>query len=265
MNNYERWIVLEGAVNVRDLGGLPTTDGGTTRFGRILRGDNLQGLTSGDVTRLVGELKLRHVVDLRSDTEVRLEGPGPLHQVADVGIHHLSLFAEGGHLTDVDADTIDAKALPWQDRLDEETLAELRVTGYYYGYLRDRPDSVVGALRVLAENDGMALVHCAAGKDRTGVVSALALTVAGVDKEAIIADYAATGERIEAILARLRSSETYRSDLDGKPADSHLPRPEYMAQFFATLEDRFGGPLGWLAANGWTDGDTEAMRARLLG
>ena len=265
MNNYERWIVLEGAVNVRDLGGLPTAGGGTTRFGRILRGDNLQGLTGGDVTRLVGELKLRHVVDLRSDSEVRLEGPGPLHQVADLGIHHLSLFAEGGRMTDVDADTIDARALPWQDRQDEEALAELRVTGYYYGYLRDRPDSVVAALRVLAENDGMALVHCAAGKDRTGVVSALALAVAGVTEEAIIADYAATGERIEAILARLRSSDTYRSDLDSKPADSHLPRPEYMAQFFATLEDRFGGPLGWLAANGWTDGDTEAMRARLLG
>ncbi|MFC7715295.1 tyrosine-protein phosphatase [Nonomuraea recticatena] len=71
-----RWIDLEGAVNVRDLGGLPTTDGGTTRHGRILRSDNLQGLTPSDVDLLVGSHKVRHVVDLRSGPEVSLEGRG---------------------------------------------------------------------------------------------------------------------------------------------------------------------------------------------
>ncbi|WP_307848706.1 tyrosine-protein phosphatase [Microbispora oryzae] len=258
-----RWIELEGAVNVRDLGGLPTVDGGTTCFGRVLRADNLQGLTDGDVGRLIGDLKLRNVVDLRSMTEVRLEGPGPLHRLSEVVIHHHSLFAEGGHLTDVEADTVDARALPWQGELAEEDLAELRVTGYYYSYLRDRPDSVVSALRVLADDDGMAVVHCAAGKDRTGVVSALALEVAGASRQAIIADYVATGERLAAVLARLRASDTYRDDLDSKPADSHLPRGEFMAQFLGTLDSRFGGPLGWLEANGWTAADTEALRSRL--
>jgi protein tyrosine/serine phosphatase len=262
MNEHERWIVLDGAVNVRDLGGLPTVDGGTTRFGRILRGDNLQDLSGADMARLVGERKLRHVVDLRSDTEVRLEGPGPLTGVPEVTFHHHTLFAEGGRHTDVDADTkIDDRALPWAKA--PKTDAELRVTGYYYGYLRDRPDAVIAALRALALDDGLALVHCAAGKDRTGVVSALALEVAGATREAIIADYAATGDRIEAVLGRLRASETYRSDLDGKPADSHLPRPEYMAQFLRTLDDRFGGPSGWLAARGWTGSDTAALRGRL--
>jgi protein tyrosine/serine phosphatase len=259
----ERWIDLEGAVNVRDLGGLPTTDGGITRFGRVLRADNLQGLTEGDIRRLVGDLKLRNVVDLRSDTEVRLEGPGPLTRVPEVGIHHLSLFAEGGRFTDVEADTIDDRALPWQNDRSEEDLAELRVTGYYYGYLRDRPDSVVAALRVLANDDGLALIHCAAGKDRTGVVSALALAVAGVTREAIIDDYVLTGERLKRILARLRASDTYRTDLDGKPADSHLPRADYMAQFLHTLDHRFGGPLGWLTMRGWTQDDTGALRARM--
>lgn len=66
MNDLTRWIDLEGAVNVRDLGGLATVDGGTTRFGRIYRSDNLQGLTERDVELLVEELKLRHVIDLRS-------------------------------------------------------------------------------------------------------------------------------------------------------------------------------------------------------
>ncbi|WP_344975631.1 tyrosine-protein phosphatase [Streptosporangium fragile] len=263
MNDFTRWIDLEGAVNVRDLGGLATVDGGTTRFGRVYRSDNLQGLTERDVELLVGELKLRHVVDLRSGPEVRLEGPGPLTAVPEVNIHHLTLFAEGGRYTDVEADTIDGdKVLPWTERV-EEDLEELRVTGFYYGYLRDRPDSVLAALRTLARDDGAAIVHCAAGKDRTGVVSALALEIAGATREAIVADYVATGDRLEGILARLRASDTYRDDLDSRPADDHRPRPEYIRQFLHVLDDRFGGPLAWLASHGWTEADSRALRSRL--
>ncbi|MGN9841746.1 tyrosine-protein phosphatase [Nonomuraea sp. H19] len=256
-----RWIELEGAVNARDLGGLPTRDGGVTLRGRIFRADNLQGLTPRDVGLLVGELKLRHVVDLRSNAEVSLEGPGPLTQVPEVRHHHLTLFAEGGRHTDVEADTIDGdRVLPWAERpLDEE----LRVTGFYFGYLRDRPGAVVAALRAMSLNDGAALVHCAAGKDRTGVLAALALEVAGVTREAIVEDYVATGERLELILKRLRASDTYRGDLDSRPADDHLPRERYLEQFFGVLDDRFGGPMGWLVQQGWTDADTTAMRARL--
>ncbi|MEV4379140.1 tyrosine-protein phosphatase [Streptosporangium amethystogenes subsp. fukuiense] len=263
MNDFTRWIDLEGAVNVRDLGGLATVDGGTTRFGRIYRADNLQGLTERDIQLLVADLKLRNVVDLRSGPEVRLEGPGPLTGVPEVNIHHLTLFAEGGRYTDVEADTIEGdRVLPWTAR-DEEDLAELRVTGYYYAYLRDRPDSVLAALRAMARDDGAALVHCAAGKDRTGVVSALALEVAGATREAIVADYVATGDRLEGILARLRSSATYRDDLDNRPADDHRPRPEYIEQFLHVLDNRFGGPLEWLASHGWSENDSGLLRARL--
>ncbi|MFI6386167.1 tyrosine-protein phosphatase [Nonomuraea sp. NPDC050540] len=256
------WIELQGAVNARDLGGLPTQDGRTTRSGRIYRSDNLQGLTERDVSYLVGELKIRHVVDLRSHAEVALEGPGPLIRVAEVTHHHLSFFAEGGKHTDVEADSIDAdKVLPWQERQMDE---ELRVTGFYFGYLRDRPDSVLGALRALSLDDGAAVVHCAAGKDRTGVVAALALAVAGVTREAIVADYTATGERMDRVLARLRASSTYRDDLDSRPADDHMPRAPYIEQFLGVLDDRFGGPLEWLSSHGWTQDDTAALRARLL-
>ncbi|MFI6507740.1 tyrosine-protein phosphatase [Streptosporangium sp. NPDC050855] len=263
MRDFTRWIELEGAVNVRDLGGLATVDGGTTRFGRIYRADNLQGLTERDVRVLVGERELRHVVDLRSGPEVRLEGPGPLTAVPEVSIHHLTLFAEGGRYTDVEADTIEAdKVLPWTERDDERT-AELRVTGYYYGYVRDRPDSVLAALRAMARDDGAVIVHCAAGKDRTGVLSALALEVAGATREAIVEDYVATGDRLEDILVRLRASETYRADLDTRPADDHRPRAEYMEQFLRVMDERFGGPLSWLASQGWTESDSRLLRARL--
>jgi protein-tyrosine phosphatase len=269
MDDQTRWIRLDGAVNIRDLGGLPAADGLTTRFGRVLRSDNLQDLTTADVRRLVGDLKLRHVVDLRSDPEVRLEGRGPLTRQTAVTVHHLSLFAEGGVFTDVAADSdaadsIDAdKVLPWQSRMGSGPEAE-RSVGHYLGYLQDRPDSIVAALRVVGRGDGATLLHCAAGKDRTGVVCALALEAIGVAREAIVADYAQTGERIEQLLARLRSSPTYAADLDSRPADSHVPHAYIMEKFLSTVDERFGGVPDWLALHGWTATDTASLRAHLL-
>ncbi|GLY76056.1 tyrosine-protein phosphatase [Actinoallomurus iriomotensis] len=260
-----RWIELDGAVNVRDMGGLTTTDGGALRTGRLLRSDNLQGLTPADVDRLVTHIGVRHVIDLRSDTEVVAEGPGPLTREPRVTIHHLSLFAEGGGLTDVEADTaptVDTdKILPWQNRPDEDGPESERSVNHYLAYLADRPDSVVDALRVMAQ--GPSIVHCAAGKDRTGVVIALALDVLGVPRDHIVADYAATGDRLEAVLGRLRGSTTYAQDLDSRPADSHRPHAATMEKFLTILDERHGGPLGWLHHHGWTDDDTAALRAAL--
>src|SRR5262249_30885278 len=157
-------------------------------------------------------------IDLRSHPEVRLEGPGPLTREPTVTIHHLSLFSEDGLHADAAAGSFDAdKILPWQTRQTSGPESE-RVIGHYLGFLRDRPDSVVAALRVMTRNHGAALVHCAAGKDRTGVVCALALEAVGVIREETVADYVQTGERIEILLDRLRASTTYAADVDSRPA-----------------------------------------------
>ncbi|POM22506.1 Tyrosine-protein phosphatase precursor [Actinomadura rubteroloni] len=266
MNQSTRWIPLDGAVNVRDLGGLPTADGRTTRRGRVLRSDNLQDLTVADVRLLLDDYGLKNVIDLRSDTEVRLEGPGPLARTPSVTLHHLSLFAEGGRNTDVAADTVDLdRVLPWQHRDDHGGPEQDRSIAHYLGYLDDRADNIVAALRVMTRADGSAIVHCAAGKDRTGVVCAFALEAVGVHREAVVADYVATGDRLDRILGRLRGSTTYAADLDSRPSDTHRPHAEIMEKFLARVDESFGGPLGWLARNGWTDEDTAALVDRLVG
>jgi protein tyrosine/serine phosphatase len=210
-----------------------------------MRSDNLQGLTDGDIARLVDGLGVRRVVDLRATSEVTLEGPGPLIADGRVDIRHRSLYPEKGEHTDFMISKADG---------------EHPAVGYYLGYLRDRPDSVIGALEDIATGAGPVLVHCAAGKDRTGIVVALALAAVGVSRPAIIDDYVVTGERIVAIMNRLRASPTYAADLEGVTDESRKPQALFLERVLEVLDERDGGPVEWLRGHGF---DPAALRSRL--
>jgi protein-tyrosine phosphatase len=300
------WIELDGAVNVRDLGGLAASGGRLTAPGRLLRGDNLQDLSPADVQQLVDDIGVTTVVDLRSRYEVKAEGPGPLTRVPSVRHAHHSVLPERGTATDAAAEPT-ADAEPAADtrsaagagsaadtgpaagtasgkdgtgsrtvfdasaalaiRRRDGALArfpdDVRV-GYYIGYLEDRPDQVVAALRSIAHSPGAALVHCAAGKDRTGVVIALALTVVGVRRDEVIADYAVTSQRMAAVLDRLRASPTYASDTNSRPDDEHMPQAQTMASFLDEMDVSYGGVLAWLDRHGFGPADVAALQAKLL-
>jgi protein tyrosine/serine phosphatase len=253
------WIELEGAVNVRDLGGLPTSDGGTTVAGRLLRSENLQELSPGDVSRLVDEIGVTTVVDLRSTNEVAIEGPAPLDALAGVRHAHHPVLRE---FLDV-SDTVKAALVTEAAQADRERYPDDPMCGHYLGYLENRPEEVVGALRSIATAPGAAIVHCAAGKDRTGVIVALTLAVAGVEQEAIVADYAASDERIEAIIERLARSKMYAGGLNGTAVRAHAPRAETMKAFLEQLGPRYGGAESWLAANGFTGEELRQLRDKL--
>jgi protein tyrosine/serine phosphatase len=267
-----RWVRLDGTTNTRDLGGLPTSDGGRTVAGRVLRSDNLQTLSEDDVRRLVHEIGLREVIDLRTTAEILLEGRGPLREVPQVAHRHFTLLPERGHHTDVFAVEEDEPLdLPegWVESLLPRQSAphdqdEPPAVRSYLGYLTDRADAVVAALRALAEPvPGASVVHCAAGKDRTGVVVALALAVAGVGHDAIVQDYAMTADVIEALVAKLAASPTYAEDMEKRDVASHTPRADTMDRVLTLLEERFGGPVGWLEAHGFGPEDQKRLRARL--
>jgi protein-tyrosine phosphatase len=243
---------------VRDVGGLPTTDGGQTIAGRLLRGDNLQGLSPADIEKLVQKLGLTTVVDLRSAFELAAEGPAPLDSVTGVRHAHHSIVPEVGGTSEVVA-----AAMLARNEADLRRYPSDHWCGHYLGYLDERPGEVIGAMRSIARSAGAVIVHCAAGKDRTGVIVALALTIAGVTHEAIIADYVVTGERSEAIVARLLASPTYHDDVSKLPVAAHMPRAETMAGFLTELDARHGGAQTWLAAHGFTDEDQSLLYAKL--
>ncbi|KGN34645.1 protein tyrosine phosphatase [Knoellia sinensis KCTC 19936] len=252
----ERWIDLEGVVNMRDSGGLPTRDGGAIQPHRLLRSDNLQDLSPADVRQVVDVLGVSDIVDLRSDTEVNTEGPGPLWQIESLTHHHHSLFGDGRSVTAQQALAMPAHSTRpvrdaqfWSD--------------HYLGYLAARPDSISAALDVVARSSGATVVHCAAGKDRTGTVVALALDAAGVHHDVIVEDYALTGQRIEQIIARLMPRDLYGNALRHQSLDDQRPRPETMRTILETVRSEFGGAEGWLREQGWSDADVERLRARL--
>jgi protein-tyrosine phosphatase len=232
-NRTPQWIELDGAVNARAV--VP---------GVLLRSDNLQGLSNADVRTLVDEHGVELVLDLRTGVEVRME--------------HRSLYPEKGN-TDLDIDTV----IPWGTEHDESLVDEVPTVRAYMGYLGRRPDSVAESVRAIAHTEGAVLVHCAAGKDRTGVVVAIALDAAGWDRQVVVDDYMASNDRIEQIFQRLRSSETYRAELEGHVASQHAPVPGAIERVLELVDAEYGSSVAFLLENGLDESDIAALRERL--
>jgi len=245
----DRWLQFEGVDNVRDAGGLPLRDGGRTRFGELFRSANLRHVTDTDVAHLVDVVGLRLVIDLRTAREIDRDGP-TLVAGAGVDTVALSFLPEDG------------EALP-ETGDDSDPLLRS-----YLGYLVDRTENVVQAVRLLGGPDvGPTLVHCAAGKDRTGVLLALVLDAVGVQREAVIADYALSAQHVEAMFRRWTTAFDREMPDDLTP---HLPRAEVIATVLARLDDQHGnggrdGAANWLRANGLDDASLDRLRARLTG
>jgi Tyrosine phosphatase family len=250
------WIDLDGTANTRDVGGLPTIDRGRIVSRRLLRSDNLQDLSAKDVRRLIDDYGVRTVADLRADIEIRAGGPGPMSREPLVAVEQLSLFPERGGAA---APEDEPEVPPWERR----PVTGRGFSGLYLGFLAERADSVLAALRLIAYREGATLVHCTAGKDRTGTVVALALSDAGVEREAIVADYAASADHFDDLMKRLAVSTGSRP-LALSAAVKHRPKAVTMERFLDALTQEAGGVRPWLAAHGWTGDDHAALQRKLL-
>jgi protein tyrosine/serine phosphatase len=251
----DRWFDLRGADNVRDLGGLPTIDGRATRYGCFLRADTLQDLTLDDVDRLTGHFGLRTVLDLRAGEEAAREGRGPLARTT-VAYHNMSFLPGEWVMPDDPRFPTIVKDMDSTDRVE-----------HYLDYLRLASDSVAAALRVLSDSASRpAVFHCAAGKDRTGVLAALVLSIVGVHADAIVADYALTNERIARVDVRLAARPSYNTRPDDPlTVDALRCRPEVMRSFLDRVDALWGGARAWARHAGVLDAELWALRTALVG
>jgi protein-tyrosine phosphatase len=245
-----RDLEWEGCSNVRDLGGLPTAAGGETRFGAVVRADNVNRLSRVGWEQLVG-YGIRTVVDLRFDEE-RARDP---HGERPVPVLHISLF--GAHDPAV------------ADRLDTLTRGapstSAATTLLYLDALERCRGPMASAVRaVAAAPEGGVLVHCFVGKDRTGIVTALLLSTAGVAADVVARDYARSATRVASLVdtwiasAEDEHERAYRARISAAPEEG-------MLGVLAGLHERYGDVAGYLAAIGVSAEELDVVRARLVG
>lgn len=249
----QRHVGLEGGSNFRDIGGYPTADGRTVRWGRVYRSATLNALTPADVATIEA-LGLRVVYDLRaleeSEASPSILPEGLRVEQLPIGgsaanIKGLSDLVVDGKLTDIPDDFL------------------MRV----YSAMIDSAAPTFGRLLTgLADPDGLpALFHCTAGKDRTGMVAALLLSVLGVDDETILDDYVLSATHYsQRQMAKLRARAGSDVDVDRYRIVFDAPR-DSMAAALGIMRSRHGSLEGYLRDEGsLTDATLDQLRTLLL-
>lgn len=233
-------LAIDGLINLRDLGGMPTASGVTTRPGRFLRSESPHTLSDSGLRELL-DLGIGAVVDLRTTSE-REQRPSPL---AEAGVHtlHAPIFTD-------DED--------YPDHL--STAAEV-----YCWWLRERRNGVADAMSAIADAPSAPiLVHCHAGKDRTGVIVALVLRLAGVSIDDIADDYAVSGVQLAEMLARDRVTAIERGMDQVRVERLFTVRREAMVQTMECVDSEHGGPVSLLRAIGLDQPRIDRLTTLLL-
>jgi protein-tyrosine phosphatase len=234
-----RRLELTGVLNLRDLGGYPLACGGSIRWRRLFRSDALHQLDAEGAAVLTG-LGIRSVVDLRTDAEAEV-APSALTGVP-AAVTHISLLSG------------DLQALP----LDLEAIYQFMIT--------ECGPAIAAAIRVLCVPGALpALVHCSAGKDRTGVVVALMLAALGVSDEVVAADYALSAHYLDPertpVIGHLQAStglgENLTVSLLGSP-------PELILSALSWARDAGGSVAGYLEGHGLPASDLAQLRTALM-
>jgi protein-tyrosine phosphatase len=242
-----RNLAWAGLLNARDLGGHPTEDGGETRWSSVVRADSVHQLTDAGWQALV-DYGVRTIVDLRSDEELAEDPPAEL----PVDAVHVSFFDDRPEVFD-EVEEASAAAASHAEATRE----------VYLIFLEHFRGNVAAAIRAVGNaSEGGVVVHCHGGKDRTGLVTAFLLRLAGVPTDEIAADYALSEERLQSRHEEWFAEAADEAALERLHRITRTPASS-MVQVIEELERRYGSIAEYLKAGGATDEDLARARARL--
>ena len=247
---YERRLALQGCGNFRDLGGYEAEDGRTVRWRTLFRSDALTWLTEEDLATLASQgLELAAGFDLRTPEEVAAMAPGVLFENG-ARHHHLPFIPTLGNDP---------------EKMRTIAFATGEVAGAeYVALLEQSRTCFAGVFAALAELESYpAAFYCAAGKDRTGMVSAVLLRVLGVSDEQIVDDYALSGPPdIERMRSRMQAlGRIFDETIDRRKLAAHA---DTMVHFLRAFDTRYGSAEAFLAGCGVSTGVIERVREHLL-
>lgn len=243
----DRHLPFQGAFNFRDLGGYPTADGRTVRWRTLYRADAVHRLPDAELD-VLAERGVRTIIDLRTASELE---HGHLHDDAR-GLQHVHL---------------DVLGTTWKpDELPDDADAAQVLGDLYIAMLSLGADALRDALALLTEPVRLpAVFHCAAGKDRTGVLAAMVLSLLGVDDEVIVADYAISGTNMDQLVERLRRDRPEAlTTMNEQPSAYLAAPPAAMERFLAHVHAEYGSVRGWVLADGMDASMIDGLRANLL-
>jgi protein-tyrosine phosphatase len=237
---------LEGSPNFRDLGGLPTIDGRFTRHGVLFRSSALEELSSRDVCFLIDDIGLRTVIDLRSADDRETAQP-----LLDTPVRHINLpISRGGPTTSLE------RPMGADGRVDMPRI--------YRMYIEVSAPSISEIIAELTSGATPALFHCAAGKDRTGVVAAILLSAVGVTRDAVIADFMETETALPDIIAYLQRRPAYADVVLRFPPGTMDVEPRFISDFLDDVERTYGGMSAWLTEHAGISAQSIARLEQLL-
>lgn len=243
-----RLIRLDAVHNFRDMGGYPTTTGRTTKWRTLFRADGLYRLAGSDL-EVVAALGLRTVIDLRTPAELDERGRFPVDD-HPVDFHHVSIIERTWNPEDIAAD---------DDAADFLEAAYLRM-------LEDGLTKFPRAIKSLCGHDALpAVFHCAAGKDRTGMMAMLVLGALEVADEYIVADYSLTQEGMARFQEwALRNFPEAYQRMSSMPAYFSASVPEAMMRMIGHVRRDHGSITNYVLELGVTQGEIDHLREHLL-
>lgn len=236
----QRRYVFERVFNFRDLGGYPTGNGQHIRWGKLFRADSIDRLTAAEATLVRDELDVRTIIDLRDGTPEQL---GPL-VTPPVARHHLTAWDD---------------ELRWHLYESPEPICSA-----FYILIAERFGKLYAqAAQLISESAGATIIHCTIGKDRTGVFSAVILSLLGVPRQTIVEDYALSSLAVGQI-QQMMLDEGVPPAFDGRLHLTLAVIPEAIEDLLLQIDDRYGSAAGYLTAHGLSQATIDQLRSSLL-